>query len=160
MIVEVSRHIHSYKHNPLHIADLVEWYNVCLTGLGTGNSPITIIRAVAPPGSGAGTTGQVSGNTIQIITKGGTKTALNQASAASLLKSLSTSQGLTSPLTITTTANSSGTGEHFWQSIIFIAVCTRTVIVRNFFVNCWQNNAKKSTHKRWKPHKLIISYFL
>ncbi|XP_030856279.1 host cell factor isoform X1 [Strongylocentrotus purpuratus] len=79
-----------------------------LKGLGAGNSPITIIRAVAPQGSSPGASGQVSGNTIQIITKGGAKSTLNQASAANLLKSLSTSQGLTTPLTITTTANSSG----------------------------------------------------
>ncbi|XP_063952731.1 host cell factor 1-like isoform X1 [Lytechinus pictus] len=79
-----------------------------LKGLGAGNSPITIIRAVAPQGSSSGASGQVAGNTIQIITKGGAKSTLNQASAANLLKSLSTSQGLTSPLTITTTANSSG----------------------------------------------------
>ncbi|XP_071495473.1 host cell factor 1-like [Diadema antillarum] len=77
-----------------------------LKGLGAGNSPITIIRAVAPQGGGTGATG--SGNTIQIITKGGAKSTLNQASAATLLKSLSTSQGLNTPLTITTTANSSG----------------------------------------------------
>ncbi|KAJ8046739.1 Host cell factor 1 [Holothuria leucospilota] len=79
-----------------------------LKAAGSGNSPITIIRAVTPQGQGA--TGQTGTKTIQIITNSaGLRSGLNQpGAAAAILKSIS-SQGVgNTPIKITTTTGVSG----------------------------------------------------